>query len=105
MYASYIRLQISVEGSLAVLCGEISQINGVVHLVHPAATCLCSFHPFSLSSCSLSGPRQCLICIIHHRTQQTWLGTSDETGTTTEDVIILRLVISLSDFARSLWWL
>lgn len=60
----------SLNGSSAVLCGEISQINGAVHLVHPAATSLCSSHPFSLSSCSLSGSRQGLILIIHHGTQQ-----------------------------------
>lgn len=69
-HTSYILLPISVEGPVAVPCGEISQINGAVHLVHPAATCLCSSHPFCLSSWSLSGPRQCLIYITHRGTLQ-----------------------------------
>lgn len=58
------------EGSAADLCGKMSQINGAVHLVHPAAACLCSSHPFSLSFWPLPGSCQCLICIVHHGTQQ-----------------------------------
>lgn len=58
------------EGSAADLCGEMSPTNGAVHLVHPAAACPWSSHPFSLSSWPLPGSCQCLTCIIHHRTQQ-----------------------------------